>query len=113
MKFEEKVIHSVISSTIALHYTEELRKNEQPTLNLRTQNLLKRVIKELSVKERMFDNMEEIKEDSLHDVYNAFYDFIKEVSPTKIQEVGEISSVIKAYRKDKDSIIGITKKVLR
>lgn len=110
MRLEEKIVHSIISSTITLHYNEQLKHT--PLYNKQLKHFGNCFNKELIKIERSYDEVEKHEENSLNDVYNVFYDFINEVKPVHIQELGELTAIIQAYRKDSKSILGITKKIL-
>jgi len=52
------------------------------------------------------------KEDDTDDVQGNYAEFISEVSKVYIYETAEVTALLKAYHKDKASMLGITKKVL-
>lgn len=53
------------------------------------------------------------KEDDTDDVQGNYAEFISEVSKVHIYETAEVIALLKAYHKDKASMLGITKKVLK
>lgn len=53
------------------------------------------------------------KEEETDDVRSHYEQFIKEMSDVEIYQMGEVVSILQAYKIDKQSILGITKKVLR
>jgi hypothetical protein len=53
------------------------------------------------------------KEDLTDDVTGHYAEYVSNISKTKIYQMGEVNSVLNAYRGDRSSIIGIAKKVLR
>ena len=109
MKLEDKIVHGIISGTIAMHYLEELKHTEFYSQSRK--NLLNRLLKELKEKELMFDGLDSKLPDEVAHVYNLFYDFIAVVKPTEIPETGELIEIIKAYRKSPKSILGIANKI--
>jgi hypothetical protein len=53
------------------------------------------------------------KEDLTDDVTGHYAEYISNISKTKIYQMGEVNSVLNAYQSNRDSIVGIAKKVLR
>lgn len=53
------------------------------------------------------------QEDLTDDVSGYFGEFIQALGAIRIYQTKEITAIIEAYQKDRDSIIGIAKKVLR
>ncbi len=64
-----------------------------------------------------FSNMHkdfiEEEEDKTDEVQAYYAEYIHEVAKVQIYEMAEVVAVIKAYHKDKKSILGVVKKVLR
>ena len=110
MKPEEKIVHAIISSQVNLHYLEQVRFS--PHFEKDLKNKVNLSLKALLRHSKLFEILENDVEDSTIDVHDVFYDFIKNVNTVNIEEMGEISGMIKAYKKDKKSIIGIAKKIL-
>ena len=52
------------------------------------------------------------QEDTTDDVSGYYAEYIQAVGSSKIYETGELVSIIKAYHKDRKSIVGIARKVL-
>lgn len=55
----------------------------------------------------------EKKEDDTDDVQGYYAEFIAEVSKVQIFQTAEVVAVLRAYQKDRTSLLGITKKVLK
>ena len=53
------------------------------------------------------------KEDTTDEVSGYYTEFITEVSKVQIHQTHEITAILQAYQKDRSSILGITKKVLK
>lgn len=53
------------------------------------------------------------KEDATYEVQGIYDEYINNLSVVEMWEVVELTEIIKAYRKDKSSILGITKKINR
>lgn len=52
------------------------------------------------------------KEDNTDEVQGWYSEYINEVGNVKIHQTAEVASILKAYQKDRSSMLGITKKVL-
>ena len=107
---EEKIVHSVISTAITLHYVEQLSKT--PFYNKDLKNKGNLFLNTLLKQEKYFDSFLDAEERSATDVHDVFYDYIDTVKSVSIPEMGELSAIIQAYKKDPKSILGIAKKVL-
>ena len=113
LKTAQKVSQSIIVNQIALHYNSEIKHTKFYKHNLKKQlNLLISELEKAEKKEfeLMFekDNLDEI----VVNFQNLFCEMVNELSTIDIQYVGEITGIIKAYKKDSKSLLGITKKVL-
>ena len=53
------------------------------------------------------------KEDTTDEVSGYYTEFITEVSKIQIHQTHEITAILQAYQKDRSSILGIAKKVLK
>jgi len=53
------------------------------------------------------------QEDLTDDVSGHYAEFIESIAKINIYEMGEFNAVLKAFRKDRASILGIAKKVLK
>lgn len=52
------------------------------------------------------------KEDDTDDVQGHYADYIHEMAKVQIYQTAEVTAILKAYFKDKRSILGVTRKVL-
>jgi hypothetical protein len=53
------------------------------------------------------------KEEDTDDVQGRYKEFINEMCKVQIYQTAEVTAILKAYFKDKGSILGVTKKILR
>lgn len=110
-KQADLLIHAVISGQKHLHDLEQLKHTRfyhheaKNKINLSTKILIQR--------EALFEGLINSLEDTATEVHDVFFDFMQEVKPTTISEAGELKAIIQAYRKNPDSILGITKKILK
>lgn len=65
------------------------------------------------VEQKFYNDFLDKKEDSTCGVYDVYDNFIKEISETEIYDMQNITMLIKAYKKDKKSLEGICKKILK
>ena len=101
-----------MSCQIALNQLENIKHT--PYFNGILKNKLNGIIPELVKKEsEHFDKFFESDSNATDMVYKVFEDFIKKISTIPIYDMESLSIVIDAYYKDKKSIEGICKKILR
>ena len=105
MNINIKTVSSIISSTIAMHNIEQLKHT--PFYNGPEKFALNSLIKKLSNKERIFNDIDEVSPEALNALYDTHYDYIQEVSDVKIHELGELIQVIQHFKKDKKSLLDI------
>lgn len=103
----EKYTHAIISA----NHTEFCLR-QLPTRQAE-KNLLNRTIRALKPYVLMSEEVDKNAEKPFEDVYNAHIEFLNEVSKVKLDESMDITNVIRAYKKDPKSILGITKKILK
>lgn len=72
----------------------------------------KLVIETLKPFTKMHSDFLKAQEDLTDDVSAYYGEFIQTLAKTEIYQVKEITAIIEAYHKDRNSIIGIAKKVL-
>ena len=83
-------------------------------LNKNLSNFLKNTsgkLKEIS--KSMFDEFTKHKEDSTDEILSNYEEFVYELSKIEMYDCSELTTILRAYRKDKGSVLGICKKVLR
>lgn len=112
MKPEEKIIHSIISSSIAAYWLREIN-HESIVRRQREQNLIKKTVETLLPYEQEMERIDKEVPEALEGCYDNYFNYIKQASkvPINLSEQAEI--VLKAFLKDPRSLIGIAKKVLR
>lgn len=104
-----KIVKSIIANQVALDFNEAIKHTVYYKHNLK--RLLKPVITELiKIEEGEFDDfLENVKSTViLHSVYSTF---VEEAATLKLEEYGDIIKVIRAYKKNKASVMGIAKKL--
>lgn len=109
---QEKLIHAIISSSIAAHWLREI-KHDSVITRQREQNLINKTIKTLLPYEKQMEDIDNQVPKALEGCYDVYFDLISEVSNMPIHLSGEAKEVLKAFKKDPKSLISITKKVLR
>lgn len=62
---------------------------------------------------KLHANFIEKKEDTTDEVQGHYAEFINEISKVEMYETHEVVAILKAYKKDRASILGITKKILK
>lgn len=72
----------------------------------------KQAIETLKPFTAMHKDFIEQKEDDTDDIQGLYGEFISEFSSVHIFEVSEVTALLTAYKKDRSSMLGITKKVL-
>ena len=110
MKPEDKITHTIISGEVFRNFLEEVKHTKHWEKSTKQKGNL--LLKELKKNTKYFEILESQVEDSTLDVHDVFYDYIKAIN-VPIWEMGEIKGIIEAYRKDKKSIVGIAKKILK
>lgn len=103
----EKLTHALISA----HHTEFWLRQLPARQNIK--NLLNRTIKALTPLTKMVEDFDEHIPNAYEDVYNLHIDLIEEFISVPLHEAGELTAVIQAFKKDKKSLLGISKKVLK
>ena len=112
MREVDKITTSVMSCQIALNQLENIKHTSY--YNGLLKNKLNGIIPELIKKEyEHYDKFFEAESEATDVVYKVFEDFIKKISTIPIYNMESLSIVIDAFNKDKNSIEGICKKVLR
>lgn len=82
-------------------------------LNKQLKNFLTNTSVKLKKANPQFNEFLTLKEDATYDVQGVYDEFINNLSVVNMWEVGELNEMLKAYRKDKSSVLGITRKVNR
>lgn len=73
----------------------------------------KNAIESLKPFTKMHQNFIEKEEDKTDDVQGYYTEYISEVSKVQIFQTAEVTAILRAYQKDRASILGITKKILK
>jgi hypothetical protein len=121
---EEEFTTSLASKTVKLiiqmdfirRELDELRWNV-PTisgLNKTLCNFLKNTSNQLMrISKPMFDEFVRKKEDTTDDVRGNYEEFINEISKIEMYDCSELTLILKAFKKDRKSMLGIAKKTMR
>ena len=107
MTSTEKLTHAIISANHTEFWLRQINSKQAE------KNLLKRTIKALHPYVLMSDDINEKADKPFEDVYNEHIEMLEEISKVKLYESSEITAIIRAYKKDPKSILGLTKKILR
>lgn len=117
LEFTESLASQTTKLTIMLDATRtelEAIRYRLPTvsnLNKNLGNFLKNTSQKLKDLNPHFKDFEKQKEDQTFEVLGYYQDMINEVSKTELYNSHEIAEVLRAYHKDRSSILGIVKKV--
>jgi len=105
------ITHAIISNQIALNHNEAIKHTPYYKQDLKHKiNILMPV---LIKAEPEYDAFFNSVEGSTTQVYDAYDQFIKQVASVKIWDCENITAIIEAYKKDKKSLQGLVKKILR
>jgi hypothetical protein len=111
MKNKIKIAQSIVANQVAMNYLHEVRFT--PYYKQRLKNLLNQVNEELEKAERqeydVLDN--EIEENNY--VYYSVSEAVKEIAGVDVFRMPDIINILRAYKKDPKSVIGITNKILK
>lgn len=80
-------------------------------LNKQLKNFLTNTSVKLKKANPQFTEFLSLKEDATYDIQGIYDELINNLSFVNMWEVGELNEVLKAYKKDKSSVLGIAKKV--
>lgn len=81
-------------------------------LNKNISNFISKTSKYLKGINPHFEAFARAKEDQTFEVAAVYEEFIDELSNVELYHCGELTAILKAYHKDKKSILGIAKKIL-
>lgn len=119
---EEDFMNDLASITtqaiIVGHYYKQLLETinfNLPTISQINKNLRNTLKNSTSALENVtagFKEFEKSKEDATFEVYGYFMEMIGELSETNLYEMNDVSVMLKAFKKDRKSMLGIAKKVL-
>lgn len=103
----EQLTHAIMSANHTEFWLRQI-----PTTQ-KEKNLLNRTIKALHPYVLMSEDLDKHEEKPFEEVYNQHIELMNEVSSIKLYESSEVAAIIKAYKKDPNSILGIAKKILK
>ncbi len=107
----ESITGSVISSYVALHYLESLKRYD--ITRQKQKNLLNRIIESLQKTEKIeFDAIFNLDEKNVHMISSNLIEFFDQIMKTGFTDQMLLQNMIMAYKKDPKSIEGIINKVL-
>lgn len=110
-----KYIRAVFCNQLALDANEDLRFSNPEVFIRSLKQKHNLFLQELIKSEKNYDELFYNKnvEKQVTDVYAAIELLTKEISNVPIQEFGELAEIVRAYKKDAKSILGIAKKINR
>lgn len=118
-EFMEEMAHQTTNCVIAGEYFASLIFNLScilPTVSQVNKTMYqkcKNAIDVLKPFTTMHKDFISKKEDSTDEVQGHYSEFIAELSKVQIYQTAEVTAILKAYHEDRESILGITKKVLK
>lgn len=106
-----KIAQSIVANQVAMNYLHEIRFT--PYAKQKLKNLLNQVNNELEKCERIeYDKLDnEIEENNY--VYYSVSEAVKEIAGIDVLQIPDIINVLRAYKKDQKSMIGIANKILK
>lgn len=111
-----KALNAYVSASYAAHRLREAT-HISPVTKTREQNQFKKVLEGLKssliVYEKEFEKLDKANPDAFEDTFNYFMEMMQELNSIEVYESDEFKHVIKAFKKDKKSILGITNKILK
>lgn len=117
--FMEELAMITTQTIITGQYFIQLMENinwNLPTIsqiNKNLKNALNRAVESMKAVNTGFKTFEESKEDATFEVSGHYQETIMLLSEIELYNFGEVNAILKAYKKDKTSILGIAKKILR
>lgn len=117
LEFTESLATQTTKLTIMLDATRaelETIKFRLPTvsnLNRNLGNFLKNTSQKIKDLNPHFRDFEKLKEDQTFEILGIYDAFVEEIAKTELYYCLEITEILKAYRKDRSSILGITRKI--
>lgn len=110
----EQLSHIKIVSQIQLNYLNDFKADNPNFFTGTMKNFTKNFIVKLEEIERKnFDKALNQQEEAATVIYDVTDEFLKVISQVHIKDMVNIMTIISAYEKDKGSIEGICKKILR
>lgn len=117
LEFTESLASQTTKLTIMLDATRaelETIRFRLPTvsnLNRNLGNFLKNTSQKIKDLNPHFRDFEKHKEDQTFEILGLYNGFIDEVAKTELYYCHEVAEILKAYHKDRSSILGITRKI--
>lgn len=102
-------IRNIIAAKFALDANERFKGTQFWQKELKMKGNL--FLKVLLPREKFFDRFEDEFGDNVTYVYNCLFDTAEEIATLDLDNFEDILNIIKAYKKNKNSIIGIAKKI--
>lgn len=107
-----KISQSILANQIAYNFLHEIQFTQYNKHRLKM--LLKQVNEELGKAERSeYDLLFDKKEKATADTYAAIQEMVQEISELGLFHFDNIKEMVRAYKKNPESIMGIAKKVNR
>lgn len=110
---QDKIVHAVISSQLALNLNEDLRYSAPKLYRQNFKHLTNRYLQMLIKNEKDFDLLFDKEEQSLTQVYDVMEDFIFTVSKIPIWEMEKFKDIVEAYIKDPKSLQELSTSIIK
>ena len=116
MTQKEIITHKIITSVLAMQISSNILTDLQGAKVFKSSlkmhiNRTIDALKEVEVEH--YDNFFKAKENETSGVYEVYENFIKQISQIAIYDTENLLTMYKAYKKDPNSMQGITNKILR
>lgn len=110
---QDKIVHAVISSQLALNLNEDLRYSAPKLYRQNFKHLTNRYLQMLIKNEKDFDLLFDKEEQSLTQVYDVMEDFIFTISKIPIWEMEKFKDIAEAYTKDPKSLQELSTSIIK
>ena len=116
MTIQEQFTHKVITGVLAMQISQNI------LIDLQGKKVFKNALKMqinrtidllTEVERKYYDDFFNSKENETSQVYEVYENFIKQVSKVPIYDAENLMLMYEAYKKDPNSMQGITNKILR
>src|SRR5690554_3496986 len=106
-----KIAQSIVANQVAMNYLYEIKFT--PYAKHKLKNLLNQVTNELEKCEKIeYDKLDnEIEENNY--VYYSVSEAVKEIAGIDVLQMPDIINILRAYKKDPRSMVGIANKILK
>ena len=116
MTQKEIITHKIITGVLAMQISSNILTDLQGTKLFKNaiKMQINRTIDLLTdVERKYYDDFFNSKENETSQVYEVYENFIKQISKVPIYDAENLMLMYEAYKKDQNSMQGITNKILR